>query len=729
MTTGGDRLYELLPAIYRLRDLESGNPLQVLLRAIGEQAEIVRQDVDRLWDDLFIETCREWVVPYIGDLVGNDFLPAAGAQARVDVAKTVYYRRRKGTLPMLEELARDLTGWGGHAVEFFQLLAWAQNLNHLRPQAHLPSVVDVDDMDRVDGPFDVTCHTVDVRGPGPVNGWHNIPNVGFFLYRLASYPLQGTIRTDVDGVEHAIRPEPRQAHAPNLFHFSSLGARTPLFNRWRREGDEAGLATEPFVPGPIRPVAFHRDLDRLAGDPHAHLDYYGAAGLAGAEGDECATPVSSTPSGGSLAVFVDGAEVPSERIVCKDLSEWDAPGPNRVGIDVARGRIAFPADEPPASVAVEYHYGFSGDVGGGPYDRRRRDPAAPHYRGWGPDTVADPDVFPEPPISVAAVAADHLTIGAALAEWGQIPPLAPAVIEVHDDRTYTEDLDISLTGPAVLVVQASNERRPTLRGDITITSDDDQAQVVLNGFLIEGHLRIAGSLRQLRLSHCTLVPGRRLDPEGDPVAPLEPSILAPAGTRLEVILDASIVGPLRLPQETAKLTARRSTVDGVGGTAISGPEGEEEAGPPSKLHQVTVLGPVHVRSVEMASDTIFTGAVLAERAQEGCVQFSFVPAGSATPRRYRCQPDLALSHEQLTPAQRTAKEAALQPSFTSVRYHRPGYAQLSARCPVEIRTGAEDGSEMGVWAFLRNPHREASLRTRLDEYLPLGLEPAIIYVT
>ena len=33
---------------------------------------------------------------------------------------------------VLEQLARDVTGWGAHAVEFFQVLGDTQYLNHLR---------------------------------------------------------------------------------------------------------------------------------------------------------------------------------------------------------------------------------------------------------------------------------------------------------------------------------------------------------------------------------------------------------------------------------------------------------------------------------------------------------------------------------------------------------------------------------------------------------------------
>ena len=199
-------LYELLPVVYRLRDTERGLVLQALLKAVSEQADLLKDNIDGLWDDLFIETCGEWVIPYIGDLVSNTPIYEVAGTRRADVAKTIYYRRRKGTLPMLEELARDVTGWPAHAVEFFELLGWTQNLNHLRYQAlrvDLPGAqfpraeyrvgtVDIRDLnaaDLIDSAFDLTGHTVDVRPFTHVEGWHGIRNVGFFLWRLESFPL------------------------------------------------------------------------------------------------------------------------------------------------------------------------------------------------------------------------------------------------------------------------------------------------------------------------------------------------------------------------------------------------------------------------------------------------------------------------------------------------------------------------------------------------------------
>jgi hypothetical protein len=129
----------------------------------------------------------------------------------------------------------------------------------------------------------------------------------------------------------------------------------------------------------------------------------------------------------------------------------------------------------------------------------------------------------------------------------------------------------------------------------------------------------------------------------------------------------------------------------------------------------------------MASESIIDGPLQVERTQEGCVRFSYVRPGSITPRRYRCQPDLAI--DGLGPARRAAVLAALRPAYTSTHYLDPGYTQLGDTCPVEIGTGAADGAEMGVWAHLRNPQREANLRLRLEEYLPFGLEAALIHVT
>lgn len=58
----------------------------------------------------------------------------------------------------------------------------------------------------------------------------------------------------------------------------------------------------------------------------------------------------------------------------------------------------------------------------------------------------------------------------------------------------------------------------------------------------------------------------------------------------------------------------------------------------------------------------------------------------------------------------------------------PAYGQLTRGTAPEIRTGADNGAEMGVWNLLQQPQREANLLLALDEYLRYGLEAAPIFV-
>ena len=120
-----NRLWLLLPAIYRTNDVGptpgSPGPLRELINRIGNQAAVVRRSIDRLWENQSIETCDDWAIPYIGDLLATRLVSCLDAASqRVDVAKTIYYRRRAGTLGVLEELVADIAGRDARVVEFFR---------------------------------------------------------------------------------------------------------------------------------------------------------------------------------------------------------------------------------------------------------------------------------------------------------------------------------------------------------------------------------------------------------------------------------------------------------------------------------------------------------------------------------------------------------------------------------------------------------------------------------
>ena len=722
ITNVRDRLYELMPVLYREHDEQQGFPLRELLRIITEQADIVHNDISGLWDDFFIETCERWTIPYIGDLVSNrllhdaqdlvspdtalelfgnfvgpDLRAANAIRTRADVAKTIYYRRRKGTLPMLEELARDVTGWAAHAVEFFELLIWNQNLNHLRmhstgcPDLHSPEA-----MGRLDGAFDFMSHTVDVRAPAQREGWHNIRNIGFFLWRLREYRAERVVA--------------RAGAQPWQFHFSPLGNRAPLFSRWRREGDEAGLATELHVPGPIRRAAFHEHP----------TEFYGQREI------------------NSIAIFRDGVFVPISQVICVNLATWAQPPGAVVGIDVQLGRMAFGAAFIPVDgVETQHHYGFSADLGGGAYPRAK----------W----------FLKPEVSAlrlnvvnGGVAPDFATLDDAITEWAS-QGRPDCIISILDNRTYGLASPITLANGNFLVIEGSNQRRPHVRvtgGELVISGDTPGAELMLSGLLFEGAVNVSGDIERLSLVHTTLVPGRGLDEEGAPATTLPSVTVASAnvagdeintGFRLHAAF--SIMGPVRVPRTAHSLHLLDCIVDGLGTPAISGTGGVNLPAPPTSLERVTIFGRSFFRKLPLASEVIFTETVVVDELQQGCVRFSFVPHPSLTPRRHRCQPEFAIARQiereeqdgVVTPARRAEitalARARIVPAFTSIHYGDPAYAQLHLNAPLEIRTGAADGSEMGAFCHLKQPQRETNLRIRLDEYLPFGLEPGLIYIT
>jgi hypothetical protein len=758
MNTPRRHLFDLLPAIYRERDADQGGQLERLLGIVDDQARNLEADIERLYDDLFAETCAPWVLPYIGDLVGNvplfgtdevraadtagqryadlrgpSLAPAVGVRRRADVVKTIYYRRRKGTPPMLEELARDVTGWATHLVEFFSVLGWTQMIrNHLRLEATWADLRSPVRCDLVRGPFDPFMHTVDIRPIARLDGWHAIKTLGLFVWRLGSFEVVGS--------------DARKA-AGNGFgwHVSPLGQAAPLFATWLREGDEAGMTQEIHAPGPIRKAAFYADLKaaKAQSPVPATTAWY-------------ATPPPDPKTsivGGSLSITLwlgtTRWPVPTASVVCADLSTFAQPSAGTVSVDVALGRIAL---GPPLAgqvgddadrVEVVYHYGFSASLGGGPYERRawtiRRDPLTG-------ETTA--------PLVLRVRqdgAGDFTTIGAALVAWAAAVPAKPdTIIAIEDSRTYAESLSIEPADDTWLAIEAANGVRPHLLGEIEVTGVHDDAALTVSGLLVEGALRVTGSLGRLRVLHSTLVPGPTVlgtGPESGPGV-IQPSLEVSAGAApnrlnesLEVDLAFSITGPLIVPVHAQALRLLDSIVVADPGADAIGTQAEP--GPPTAMERVTVLGRTWVEAVVLASETIFEARIHANRRQIGCLRFSYVAPDSRTPRRYRCQPDLRVqieveAHEAATglPVDDLERETIgarvrrwLLPSWTTRRYGQPGFAQLHDTAPVEIREGAEDGAEMGAFGHLKQPQRVANLRQRHDEYLPFGLDAGVVPVT
>jgi hypothetical protein len=818
-----NKLWTLLPAVYRAEDSDEfgvNGPLRELVNRIGVQAAILRRGLDRLWEDQSIETCDDWVIPYIGDLLATNLVGGLDpSRQRLDVAKTIYYRRRKGTLAILEEIATDITGWQAKCVEFFRRLGRARH--GLDPPLGLASAADSDVavLQRAEGlvgtltntgiggfadlrnaygasragtAFDEFFHTADMRlGRGQV-GWHNIPKLGVFLWRLLSLAVPPTTPVGV-------------LHCDRWFTFDPTGRDVPLFAAPRTPGDFGDNWVSPAEDQLPTPIS--RPLFESAG-----TSLYPRA----------------------LAVY----PIPNP------LSTAEALPLSAVAVRPERGRFQVHASPPPRHVWPTYHYGFPSTIGAGPYDRRQVG-----------DAPREADTLP--PVSGGGAFPGGFTGG---------------VLTIKDSLTYDSVPAAGIQVQGKLHLRAANGHRPVIRlkpkvGGWTEWAFKGTAAtgpppadgpggncLTLEGLFLSGaDLVLKGDFDCVALTCCTLDPGDSappgLSPPGSVFAhaadgrDLVPSRLWVSGQVGTLQIDRCILGSVRTRDggQIERLTISESIVQAI---ASSGP------GPiaPAAVKDAAALeqrlgGPDPVaawlrqRSPALAHALGFTGSsppspgfsepplssVLA--AINALIQgpslfdplaFADVPLSAATVARMkqaagasaptpelnrlllddafpRELADAALALEDgdvelsrctvlgriavhrlsaseclltgptvvddsqhgclrysaradgsIVPRQfecvRIAEGATL---FTTTTFGQPAYCQLLPTAddfilpepgppppaPPTITAGAEDGSEMGAYAREEAPIKERGLLIKFQEFMPAGLVPVLVYVT
>ncbi len=748
-----EKLYSLLPAFYRIQDINKGKshltdedrdaiikltdklitvtdqngneakrirrhidekqrgPLKALLSLISDQVAVFEEDLGQLYDDQFIETCAEWVVPYIGDLVGvrglTDY-PGAPFSQRALVANTLAYRRRKGTAAVLEQLARDVTRWeAARVVEYFQLLATTQHMNHIRrDNLSISSLKQWEPLERFNTPFDNMTKTIDVRRIETGGGKYNIPNIGIFLWRLRNYQV-----TDAP----AFKLDDRR------YLFNAMGIDSPLYNKPDPEREITHIAEPINVPMPISRRILDKYLDTYYGiDKSILLNVDGQSVLP----FEASPPISSPP-----------LETLSDLITVCDLSDLEDAGGNVIGwshmpldkiaIDPVLGRIALPEDtnSPPAehNVQVTYQYGFSIDIGGGEYVRTK--------------TIDDLQ-------RVINVPDDSGTIQGAINQLNE----SGGIVQITNNEYYIESPVINIAAGMTIELRADNNKRPilVLEDDLEIFGGE-HSTVIFNGLLMSGgRLRVPlndsnsndNGLSELNIIHCTLLPGPSREIGEVPAQPSTPRITVES-QYTKINIDKSIIGGMRTV-DGAEVDIANSILDAGKDTSVafsgsfdaifsSPPEETLKPGATLTVKNCTIIGKIYTKMFKHVSNSIFLAsleefdlwptAVMAERLQKGCVRFSYIPLGSKAPRKYKCQPE------------KEEDAFRVRPLFTSLNYGNPGYCQLTTNCPIEIREGADDGAEMGACHDLYQPQREANLRARLDEYLRFGMEAGIFYAT
>jgi len=778
-----EKIWASIPEHYRDQDGLAKPPgvLRGFVEVLAQQAATLRRSNDALWDDQFIDLCAEWAVPYIGELVATRMVSALVPRGRrVDVAKTIYYRRRAGTPRILEELIADITGWEGKLVEEFRRLGRTRHgLDpHPQPLAGLltgtgpggwADVRSAHGAALAGSPFDEFHHTPDVRRPRGRDGRYGIAKLGFHLYRLAS--------TRIDDIV------PRGGPVARTFTFDPSGRDIPLFIRRSRASDRERTNWEDWisakeweVPSPMRcRVLNHSELLITEQALALIRPRLLAAGLTGAQAnavlaflrrflrqrisserrlfeisnalfntpalmnalqspdvwnellvdsllENCgkhallpvgvypanAAPTTSDLDDADASVVVEyfrndlGQWVPVARelVVGGDLRNWTIAvggvAKNWV-IDPRLGRLRWVGVGATPRVRVSYHYGFSGDIGAGGYDRAASlsPPVAPNIGGGGAIQTVNP------------------------LNPNFLPP--NGVAEIEDSLTYTPvDNRNQITQ---LELQAANFKRPYLRLTHTWrldTSANTNSMLTLEGLWIGANgnytLRLLGDYEQVTLRHVTLDPGG-VDAAGNPIRPVPIRI---SGNVERLVIESSIVGRIFVDNtgELTNLIISDSIVDGrrsAGAQAISVPAGRVT------LERVTVFGEIAVEWL-YATEALLTGFTNVTNTQEGCFRFSAVLE--------RQIPNNPLSpHSRVPHPYESYFVNEFNTAFTSTIFGQPGYAQLAESAPQFLQRGAEIGSEIGAFSGLRNPIKFDSLRAKVDEFAPFGLLPVYVFET
>jgi hypothetical protein len=708
-----DRLYNLLPAIDRLRDIEAGGPLRALLGVIGDQVAALEADIAQLYDDSFIETCQEWLIPYFADLVDVALGPAVGGPdatgRRRQVANAIRDRREKGTLAAIERFATDTTGWPCRAVEYARLLAMTQSIDHPDlGRGRLMAIGDADAMDSFGTPFSDAACTPDVRriSSHRTARTHNLPSVGLIAWRLVADGVRGAPAACINDDNH--------------FTFDALGRDTQLCVRPASRRPGRPPAGDLDVPTPISRLGLDRRLE----------DYYGEAR--------------------SFCVYRDGRPVERTEIIVADLTRWrHRLAPSQVAIDPELGRIAFPVrDVAEEWVSVSYCHLTIGPIGGGQYSRWMEPPAGARY-------------------PVAMSGAGHRSVGGAFAAWRSDQAAgragATATIEILDDGVYEERLHLELRAGETLEIRGADGHRPVLR---PLDEDHDHGQalrvvgipagerpkgrsysagpppdVTFDGVWVDRHpVELGGHLGTVTFRHCTLVPVAGTRRDGGEVSLRVEALPCTLHVAHSVIGRLQVISP-ETGNDPIPLVVSDSILDPgqPGHRAVEGAE-RRPAWVSLTLLRVTVLGAVDVRQIDEVADSIVTGRLESARRQVGTVRFSSLGEGSRTPARTACQPDDvlaaiddAIARGDVAPSQRATlrrREAArVAAVFDSVRFGTAAYGRLSPHNATEVTEGAHDEGELGAYHDLWMSYRLSRLQSGLGSYAPIGTDISALLAT
>jgi hypothetical protein len=779
-------LYDRLPEIYKIRDEEQQSPgqLKQYLALVEIAFGAIHDNIDELYHDLFIETCAEWVIPYIGDLLGTSHLKGDAWTLRADVADTIALRRRKGTLGAIEQLTYDLTRWGVHGVELLENLVWNHHLNHQRPDRggdppyatanrYTPirggtvTLRDPAMLSLLNSPFDPFAHVVDLKPPARDALRYNLPNLAIFLWRLTAYRIDVAKPVSREFNTIDLTKFPKAAPFVVRFDVHPLGQPLQLFNINRQNPN----LRPPLVslidetPSPIPAARLTSGSNAGAPDKYVTVETYNPNNLA-------ANPIDIGETGLQLHLPEPPFASTGWSFRGANLCAWEAglkpPLRDReIAIDPTIGRIAIGVkDNAEVTALVEqllitYTYGAVGAVGAHPISRSPAPKVWQSRPGEAPETVEFRAVnFRQNPNGLQQ----------ALQDIGSLTK--PLVIEIQDSMTHILDIMTIAGNPKEggkayipltrsLIIRAASGQRPViklvhpLRFRPKKVKGNDTEQGDLNKLMSLLTVRLEGlyltrgdrwtatdplidraAVNKLEILDCTLDPGgnKQLNPTGKvkrdrifPAFKLEPSygFSKPADKTAftqvpEIILHRTISGPI-LIDTPYKLYLTESVIDA--GVGVNGDASSSFAITSTRDPANTWGAPTQVSSI-----TVFGRMRVESISGQGGIwthQLEVLNNQKGCLKfSYFCGVGDRLPQNH---ACVTGTDAKLQ--FVSEIFGQAAYGQLDRSTDIRIREQGPNDDYMGAFGFLLEAHKWRNLQIRFREFMPVGIKPLLIPVT
>lgn len=741
-----EKIWALVPEVYRNVDGLAERPgrLRALVDILASQAAIARRSVDRLWADTHPDEADDWAIPYIGALIGARPVNALNRAAqRANLARTILYRRRQGTVRLTELLADDIADWDAVASEGF--LRVIRNWHMLdaapqsgpitrSPQWGYADLRNVRISDVLDMAHDDLSHFPDFRHHRGYSGRYGIPKVNLHIFRHYAFKLSGITPRLIEAEHYTLDPSGRDValYQPGVNTTDACSAsrewemRAPIpCRRLNSAGFVPDISHAPAgLESLLAPIYGRRFVTEaalieaataaLAADPtppNALADSQAAELIAAAMED--ASPRRNLLPGGddescaiALAVAANANDTPlgPEELYGANLAQWGVdhapPGWVNAMVDPLLGRIrlmnSLPGDRD--LFVQKNYYGTFWPVGAGTHDRA----SGLSDVGFTLLNTDNPD-FTALPISGEFRFADSRTF----------TPVLPA------DGIITADGDLTLSTP--------NSERPFIEatpsgGSLTLRAIAPDLTLTIDGLWLSllgaasTTLSIDGSWAKVILRNFTLDPGG----QRAAVAPAPPEAIPPvtlnfSGAIDEIVIASCITGPITETVSAVDPCAVDTIIicDSIIDASIAAEPALLLRNARASIDRCTVFGHLIAGALD-ASEIIVDGQVRVEDAQSGCFRFSAAADGGIVPQAYE-------SHFYT---------GGLPPTtFISTRFGDASYAQLSQVAPGDIRTGGESGTEMGAFNKALDPIKYTDLRNKLEEFMPINAIAQLVFET